>query len=144
MFVEPLEERWLLSVASQSLLFAGIDDSAASPTNAGLIMAADVGTGIVAPLHATLPVTSGVATLSTGISGLAFDATGKLWGSTEGGAGTTSTSNLVRIDPITGTQLSSVSIADGSLRDVREIADRLRPWVSAARELTRGPTAAQA
>ena len=52
------------------------------------------------------------------ITGLAFDSTGALYGSTIGGAPFPppppfSTSNLIRIDPATGAQLSIVDITDG-------------------------------
>jgi uncharacterized repeat protein (TIGR01451 family) len=100
-----------LSAADQPL-YQGIADASVSPANAGLVLVTDIGAGIVAPLHATLPVTPGVATLTTGISGLAFDAAGDLFGATSAGPG--STSNLVRIDPSTGVQLSSTPIANAS------------------------------
>ncbi|HEX3727515.1 MAG TPA: hypothetical protein VHV08_14775, partial [Pirellulales bacterium] len=87
------------------LLYVGIADGATSPTNAGLVMTADVGNGLVAPLHANLPLTD------QGLSGLAFVG-GKLLASTSTGLG--STSNLVQLDTSTGAQLSNTPITDGS------------------------------
>src|SRR5262245_45664729 len=70
MVIEPLEERHLLS--GLSLLFAGIDDTAASPTNAGLVMAVDLDQGRIVPLHAKVPLSA------EGISGMTFRASGDL------------------------------------------------------------------
>jgi hypothetical protein len=114
--IEPLEQRCLLSV-STSRFVAGVDDAVTSPTNAGLILAADLDSRVVNPLHAQIPITG------EGISGLTFSQSGQLFGSTSGGPG--ATSNLIAIDPVTGVELSrapivaagvAISIADLALQ----------------------------
>ena len=103
LLVEPLEDRSLLSV--QPLVFGGIDDSVASPTNAGLTLAADLASGEQMPLFAY------EAIRSEGISGIAFLPDGRLFGTTTDGPG--SSSSLIEIDPATGVELSRVAISGG-------------------------------
>jgi hypothetical protein len=62
----------------------------------------------------TINQTTGISTLvgtpagAGGLSGLAFNASGDLYGSSSGGRG--STSSLIRIDPATGASLGAVNI----------------------------------
>jgi hypothetical protein len=109
LLAELLEPRCLLSAETgSSLLFSGIAPSPISSTNSGLLIAADVGSGLAAPLHAPFSSIEDRANgwrlpLNAGFSGLAFGpAAQQLFGAAS--SGPQSASNLLTMDPYTGVQ----------------------------------------
>jgi uncharacterized repeat protein (TIGR01451 family) len=112
LLVEALETRSLLSAdAMSTLLFLGIANPSASPSNAGLLLATEIASGAVAPLHAPFSSTSDrlqgwTLAPDAGFSGLAFGPGGNhLLGATD--RGTSSASDLLSMNPYTGTQQSA-------------------------------------
>lgn len=88
-------------------IFASLGGQKGISTNSGALVT-------VNPANAAVTVI-GVPAGGAGISGLAFDSTGNLWGSTQIGGGIQpppdlTTSNLIQINPVTGAQISSVPI----------------------------------
>jgi hypothetical protein len=109
LLAELLEPRCLLSAETgSSLLFSGIAPSPISSTNSGLLIAADVASGLAAPLHAPFSSVEDRANgwnlpLNAGFSGLAFGpAAQQLFGAAS--SGPQSASNLLTMDPYTGVQ----------------------------------------
>jgi uncharacterized repeat protein (TIGR01451 family) len=109
LLVEALETRSLLSAdAMSTLLYLGIANPSASPSNSGLLLATEIASGAVAPLHAPFSSTSDrlqgwTLASDAGFSGLAFGPGGNhLLGATD--RGTNSASDLLSMNPYTGTQ----------------------------------------
>jgi uncharacterized repeat protein (TIGR01451 family) len=112
LLVEALETRSLLSAdAMSTLLYLGIANPSASPSNSGLLLATEIASGAVAPLHAPFSSTSDrlqgwTLASDAGFSGLAFGPGGNhLLGATD--RGTNSASDLLSMNPYTGTQQSA-------------------------------------
>ena len=108
--LERLEERCLLDANSAAPLYVALADSAATPTNPGLLMIVDTGTGQVAPWDAPFSdldeqQTGWELSPTEGFSGLAFDRDGTLFGATTSGAAIAS--RLLRIDPHSGKQIAA-------------------------------------
>ena len=89
--------------ASAAVMYAGVGRG--SPTNPGAILTVDQtnGSGVLVGD----PITPG------GLTGIDFDSSGRLWGSSIDGPSGNRTSNLVEIDPDNGALLASFAILDG-------------------------------
>ena len=117
---EALEPRHLLSADTiSSLVYSGIAPSPDSPTNSGLLIATDVASGFVAPLHAPFSSTSDRANgwhlaPYEGFTGLAFGPGALDLLGTASAAGR-SASRLLTMDPYTGVQRTApVHVRAGS------------------------------
>lgn len=89
--------------ASATVMYAGVGRG--SPTNPGAILTVDQtnGSGVLVGD----PITPG------GLTGIDFDSSGRLWGSSIDGPQGNRTSNIVEIDPNNGALLGSFAILDG-------------------------------
>lgn len=108
----------VLSVAvpkvEAATIYVGLGGQNGISTNQGAIGSLDPATGAITVIGTPLPIHL--------ISGLTFDNSGRLWGSTQIGGGNPpsptvpppiTTSDLIQINPITGAEISSVLIQDG-------------------------------
>ena len=91
----------------QDAMYGGVANG--SPVDPGAVLTIDQGDG--SGLLLDDPVTPG------GLTGLAFDSTGRLFGSTAAGVGTFS--ELVEIDPDTGGLLATVATINDGVNDLR-------------------------
>jgi hypothetical protein len=105
-------------------IYVGLGGQNGISTNQGAIGTLDPSTGAITVIGTPLPIHS--------ISGLTFDNSGRLWGSTQIGGGNppsptvpppVTTSDLIQINPITGAEISSVLIqAAGTPVSIADLA----------------------
>ena len=95
-------------------IYVGLGGQNGVSTNTGAIGTLNPATGAITPIGTPLPLHS--------ISGLVFDSSGKLWGSTQIGGGNppingvlppVTTSTLIQVNPATGAEISSALINMG-------------------------------
>ncbi|MEZ6087903.1 MAG: hypothetical protein R3C05_07750 [Pirellulaceae bacterium] len=106
--VETLETRQMLAADNAPMTLV-VDDASDSPTNSGLIVAANPNNGFQTPLN-NLNLGG-----SRGFDGVAHDSQQRLWGTTSVASGP---SDLVELDRISGEVLSALSLGNVDIDDL--------------------------